>query len=111
MSWTRDNIIFLGNSSQLLHPVGAQGFNFVIDCLKIVDLHSDDLFINNKLNDIIKNEINAKRDKLFKSIDFISSVLMKKSLTSGIAASIFSKSLNLSSTLKVNFLKRIIGAH
>ena len=111
MSWTRDDIIFLGNSSQLLHPVGAQGFNFVIDCLKIVDLHSDDLFINNKLNDIIKNEINAKRDKLFKSIDFISSVLMKKSLTSGIAASIFSKSLNLSSTLKVNFLKRIIGAH
>ena len=111
MSWTRDNIIFLGNSSQLLHPFGAQGFNFVIDCLKIVDLHSDDLFINNKLNDIIKNEINAKRDKLFKSIDFISSVLMKKSLTSGIAASIFSKSLNLSSTLKVNFLKRIIGAH
>ena len=111
MSWTRDDIIFLGNSSQLLHPVGAQGFNFVIDCLKIVDLHSDDLFINNKLNDTIKNEINAKRDKLFKSIDFISSVLMKKSLTSGIAASIFSKSLNLSSTLKVNFLKRIIGAH
>ena len=111
MSWTRDDIIFLGNSSQLLHPFGAQGFNFVIDCLKIVDLHSDDLFINNKLNDTIKHEINAKRDKLFKSIDFISSVLMKKSLTSGIAASIFSKSLNLSSTLKVNFLKRIIGAH
>ena len=111
MSWTRDNIIFLGNSSQLLHPVGAQGFNFVIDCLKIVDLHSNDLFINNQLNDIIKNEINTKRENLFKSIDFISSVLMKKSITSGIAASIFSKSLNLSSTLKVNFLKRIIGVY
>ena len=111
MSWTRDNIIFLGNSSQLLHPFGAQGFNFVIDCLKIVDLHSNDLFINNQLNDIIKNEINTKRENLFKSIDFISSVLMKKSITSGIAASIFSKSLNLSSTLKVNFLKRIIGVY
>lgn len=110
-SWSTDNIIFLGNSSQLLHPFGAQGFNFVIDCLKIVDLHSDDLFINNKLNDNIKNKINARRDNLFKRIDFISSVLMKKSIISDIAASAFSKSLNLSSTLKANFLKRIIGVY
>ena len=83
----------------------------MIDCLKIVDLHSDDLFIDNKLNDNIKNKINARRDNLFKRIDFISSVLMKKSIISDIAASAFSKSLNLSSTLKANFLKRIIGVY
>ena len=109
MSWTRDNIVFLGNSSQLLHPFGAQGFNFVVDSLKIIDLHTDDLFINNKLNGIVKNKINAKREELFKSIDFISSVLMNKGIISGIAASFFSKSMNYSSTLKSNFLRRIIG--
>ena len=39
-TWTRQNIIFLGNSSQLLHPFGAQGFNFAVDCVKEIDNHS-----------------------------------------------------------------------
>tara|TARA_Y100000389_G_C17466920_1_gene526512 strand:+ start:2893 stop:4038 length:1146 start_codon:yes stop_codon:yes gene_type:complete len=108
-TWTQEQIIFLGNSSQLLHPFGAQGFNFAIDCIKTIDLNSSNIFIDQELNKTIKNKINKKRERLLKGIDLTSSVLMQNNAVANITASFFAKALNISSILRLRFLKRILN--
>ena len=108
-SWTMNNIIFLGNSSQLLHPFGAQGFNFALNCIKTIDSHISELFINGEVNQDVKNLIQKKREILFKSIDLTSLALMKNDIMSNISSLVFSKSLNSSQTLKRKFLRRILS--
>ncbi|MDC0089462.1 FAD-dependent monooxygenase, partial [Gammaproteobacteria bacterium] len=63
---SKDNIILLGNSSQLLHPVGAQGFN-----LAISNIDSLISFIGNgKLNTMdLTTTINKSRESIFDNID------------------------------------------
>ncbi len=107
--WTMKNIIFLGNSSQLLHPFGAQGFNFALNCIKIIDSNASELLINGELNHNIKKLIQTKRETLFKSIDFTSLALMKNDIISSISSLVFAKSLNSSRTLKRQFLKKILN--
>ena len=107
--WTKNNILFLGNSSQLLHPAGAQGFNFAVDCIKEIDSLTGDLFTPNELDSSVKTAINAKRSELLKSIDIVSKTLMKNNLLANIASSVFSNVLNISSTMRVKFLKNILG--
>lgn len=107
--WTKSNILFLGNSSQLLHPAGAQGFNFAIDCIKEIDKLTGDLFTANELDSSVKSAIIAKRSELLKSIDIVSKTLMKNNLLANIASSVFSNVLNISSTMRVKFLKNILG--
>lgn len=107
--WTKNNILFLGNSSQLLHPAGAQGFNFAVDCIKEIDSLTGDLFTPNELDSSVKTAINTKRSELLKSIDIISKTLMKNNLLANIASSVFSNVLNISSTMRVKFLKNILG--
>jgi len=109
LSWSKDNVICLGNSSQLLHPFGAQGFNFSVDCIKQIDLCDDLLFEDDQLNSKIFSRIESKRNILLKSIDFVTSALMKKNSFSLFSSMIFSKTMNLSSTLRKSFLKSILG--
>ena len=108
-TWTKNNILFLGNSSQLLHPAGAQGFNFAVDCIKEIDSLTGDLFTPNELDSSVKTAINTKRSELLKSIDIVSKTLMKNNLLANIASSVFSNVLNISSTMRVKFLKNILG--
>ena len=108
-SWTKNNIMFLGNSSQLLHPFGAQGFNFALNCIKIIDSHFSKLFINGEVDYNVKNLIQTKREILFKSIDLTSLALMKNDILSNISSLVFSKSLNNSQTLKRKFLRKILN--
>ena len=108
-TWTQNNILFLGNSSQLLHPAGAQGFNFAVDCIKEIDTLTGDLFIQKELDSSVKTAINTKRSELLKSVDIISKILMKNNLLANIASSVFSNVLNISSTMRVKFLKNILG--
>lgn len=108
-TWTTKNIIFLGNSSQLLHPFGAQGFNFALNCIKTIDEHSSQLLVNGEINRDVKNTIQAKREMLFKSIDLTSLALMKSNIISNISSLLFAKSLNISQTLKREFLRKILN--
>ncbi len=107
--WTIKNIIFLGNSSQLLHPFGAQGFNFAVNCIKTIDSYSSQLLTDGEINYDVKSSIQTKREMLFKSIDFTSFALMQNNLISNISSLVFAKSLNTSETLKRQFLKKIIN--
>lgn len=109
VNWLSDKALFLGNSSQLLHPFGAQGFNFSLDCIKKLDSEWKTASINPKFDEHIINIITKKRNELFYSIDLISLLLIRNNILSNISSSIISKTLNLSSTLKNYFIKRILN--
>ena len=107
--WSKQNVIFLGNSSQLIHPFGAQGFNFAADCIKVISDKSEDLLLDSEFNPEILNIINKKRNALLKRVDFTSSTLMRNSISANVYSSVFSRTINLSSTLRRSFLKKIVG--
>ena len=111
VTWTRQNIIFLGNSSQLLHPFGAQGFNFAVDCVKEIDNHSTELFIDNELSSDLIETINMKRNTVLNRIDFTSSALMKNNILANLSSSFFSKAMNSSATLRKSILKKLVGVN
>ena len=103
------NIIFLGNSSQLLHPFGAQGFNFSVDCIKKIDSVKTELLVGGELNKHVKTEIINRRHNLFLGIDITSSLLMKDSLLGHISSTFLAGFINNSSTVKKRFIKRILN--
>ena len=107
--WSKQNVIFLGNSSQLIHPFGAQGFNFAADCIKVISDKSEDLLLDSEFNPEILNIISKKRNALLKRVDFSSSALMRNSISANVYSSVFSKTINFSSTLRKSFLKKIVG--
>ena len=108
-NWFFKQTLFLGNSSQLLHPFGAQGFNFALDCVKKLDTQWEYLSINDKSTEHVINNINKKRNELFNGIDLTSSLLMKNNILAAISSSFIAKTLNLSTTVKKFFIKRILN--
>ena len=106
---SKQNVMFLGNSSQLIHPFGAQGFNFATECIQVISDNSDDLLLDSEFNPDILNIINKKRNALLKRIDLTSSALMRNSILANVYSSAFSSTINLSSTLRKSFLKKIVG--
>ena len=108
-AWSKQNVIFLGNSSQLIHPFGAQGFNFAADCIQVISDKSEDLLLDSEFNPEILNIINKKRNALLNRVDFTSSALMRNSILANVYSSVFSRTINLSSTLRRSFLKKIVG--
>ena len=109
VAWSKQNVMFLGNSSQLIHPFGAQGFNFAADCIQVISDKFEDLLLNSEFNPEILNIINKKRNALLKRVDFSSSALMRNSISANVCSSVFSRTINLSSTLRRSFLKKIVG--
>lgn len=107
--WHINNIIFLGNSSQLLHPFGAQGFNFSVDCIKKINSINTEALDGDLLNSQVKAEIINKRHSLFLGIDFVSSLLMKSTLLGNISSPFISGIINKSSLIKKRFSKRILN--
>ena len=100
------NIILLGNSSQLLHPVGAQGFN-----LAIRNIDSLMNFIDNGKLDIIglTTEINSLRESIFNNIDLATNILGGEKLPSKVLSFFMINSLKSSQAMKNTFLKNILG--
>ena len=108
-SWFFKKTLFLGNSSQLLHPFGAQGFNFALDCIKKLDTQWEYLSSNDKSTEHVINNITKKRNELFNGIDLTTSLLMKNNILAVISASFIAKTLNLSTLVKNFFIKRILN--
>ena len=103
---SRDNIILLGNSSQLLHPVGAQGFNLAI--------RNIDSLINFTVNgrlDIkgLTAEINKLRESVFNNIDLATNILGGEKLPSKLSSFFIINLIKSSQTMKCSFLKNILG--
>ena len=98
-------IIFLGNSSQLLHPVGAQGFN-----LAIRNIDSLMNFIDKGKLDItsLTNEINSLRESVFNNIDLATNILGGDKLPSKVMSFFIINLLKSSKSMKNTFLKNIL---
>lgn len=107
--WFFKKTLFLGNSSQLLHPFGAQGFNFALDCIKKLDTQWEYLSSNDKSTNHVINNITKRRNELFNGIDLTSSLLLKNNILAAISSSFIAKTLNLSNTIKNFFIKRILN--
>ena len=103
---SKDNIILLGNSSQLLHPVGAQGFN-----LAISNIDSLISFIGNgKLNTIdLTATINKSRESIFDNIDIATNILGGEKIPSKLLSFLIINSLKSSQIMRNTFLKNILG--
>ena len=96
VTWNKQNIIFLGNSSATSTSFRAQGFNFAVDCIKEIDNQSGEVFIDNELSSNLIEAINMKRKAVLNRIDFASSSLMKNNILASISSSVFSKAMNSS---------------
>ena len=103
---SRDNIILLGNSSQLLHPVGAQGFN-----LAVSNINSLIRFLDNGKLDItgLTAEINKSRESVFDNIDVATNILGGEKIPSKLLSFLRMNSMKSSQTMKNTFLKNILG--
>ena len=103
---SKDNIILLGNSSQLLHPVGAQGFNLAISNIdSLVSLIS-----NGNLNTIdLTTVINKSRESIFDNIDIATNILGGEKIPSKLLSFLIINSLKSSQAMKNTFLKNILG--
>jgi 2-octaprenyl-6-methoxyphenol hydroxylase len=103
---SKDNIILLGNSSQLLHPVGAQGFN-----LAVSNIDSLISFVNNGQLNItgLTSEINKSRESIFDNIDVATNILGGEKIPSKLLSFLIINSIKSSQTMKNTFLKNILG--
>ena len=114
----KNNVLLLGNSSQLLHPVGAQGFNLALKnieslvdyCLKSTNdlnkAYSDNLNI-----DFSKsiNTILFDRNSVFKNVDLAIKLFANDKIPSRFITFFVLNSIKSSQTLKKQFLKKILG--
>lgn len=101
----KDNILLLGNSSQLLHPVGAQGFNLALrnleTLLNCIQVDSD--FSN------VSDLINSDRKTAFSNVDYATNIFASELLLSKIITFTTYKLVKSSPALKTKFLEKILG--
>ena len=101
----KDNIILLGNSSQLLHPVGAQGFNLALRNINsfIKNTNKETSFDN------LLDHINIDRESVFSSIDFATNIFAKNRVPSKILTFAACNLIKSSPSLQLKFLEKILG--
>ena len=101
----KDNILLLGNSSQLLHPVGAQGFNLALrnleTLLNCIQVDSD--FSN------VSDLINSDRKSAFSNVDYATNIFASDMLLSKIITFTTYNLVKSSPVLKTKFLEKILG--
>ena len=103
---SKDNILLLGNSSQLLHPVGAQGFNLAVSNIESLINH----LVNGKLDiEGLVTAIAESRDSVFNNIDLAINVLGGDKFPSKLLSFFVMNSIKSSQVMKNNFLKNILG--
>ena len=103
----KDNIILLGNSSQLLHPVGAQGFNLALRNINsfIKNTNKETSFDN------LLEHINIDRESVFSSIDFATNIFAKNRVPSKILTFAACNLIKSSPSLQLKFLEKILGIY
>ena len=110
----KENIMLLGNTSQLLHPVGAQGFNLGIKNIETIIDHLADTSklakqnISNNMH-YIAEKIIVDREDICQMTDIATNLLANPKSTSRITSSLLISLLKISNKTKKSFLKRILG--
>ena len=110
----KDNVLLLGNTSQLLHPVGAQGFNLGLRNIEsVIDLlnrktNLKDVDISKKMNQvgvIIRND----RKDILQMTDIATNFLASSKSIPRIISSLMINFLKISQKSKLKFLKKVLG--
>jgi len=105
----RDRIMLFGNSLQLIHPVGAQGYNFSLRCIEyMVDHLRDSDEIDLDINSFIQT---ARRDrtKTISNVDIALKFLNNDHVLSSLISKLAFNLIKNNSSLKMTLLENVIG--
>ena len=104
-----DRIMLFGNSLQLLHPVGAQGYNFTMRCIEYMTNHfksSDE--VEADIDDFVRT-IESDRMKTLSSVDIALKFLNNNHILSSLISKFAFNIIQNNSSLKTILLENIIG--
>ena len=105
----RDRIMLFGNSLQLIHPVGAQGYNFSLRCIEyMVDHFRDSDEIDLDINSIVQT-VRGDRTKMISNVDIALKFLNNDHVLSSIISKLAFNLIKNNSSLKVTLLENVIG--
>ncbi len=109
-SLVKDNVILLGNSSHLIHTIGAQGFNLALRNVETLVDHFRTINKNkkNSLHDIL-NTLEGDRKEVFDNIDFALNIFINSGPLSRLLSKSLILSMKLNSNVKNDFLREITG--
>ena len=105
----RDRIMLFGNSLQLIHPVGAQGYNFSMRCIEYMVNHfrdSDEIDFN--INSFVQT-IRRDRRKTISNVDIALKFLNNDHLLSSLISKLAFNLIENNSSLKTILLENVIG--
>ena len=104
-----DRVILFGNSLQLLHPVGAQGYNFSMRCIEYMINHFKN---SNKpitdIDDFIKT-VQSDRKRIMSNIDIALKFMSNNNILSSLISRYAFSFIQHNSSLKSILLENIIG--
>jgi len=105
----RDRIMLFGNSLQLIHPVGAQGYNFSLRCIEyMVDHLRDSDEIDLDINSFIQT-VRRDRTKTISNVDIALKFLNNDHVLSSLISKLAFNLIKNNSSLKVAVLENVIG--
>ena len=105
----RDRIMLFGNSLQLIHPVGAQGYNFSLRCIEyMVDHFRDSDEIDLDINSIVQT-VRGDRTKMISNVDIALKFLNNDHVVSSLISKLAFNLIKNNSSLKVTLLENVIG--
>ena len=104
-----DRIMLFGNSLQLIHPVGAQGYNFSLRCIEyMVDHFRDSDEINLDINSFIQT-VRRDRTKTISNVDIALKFLNNDHVLSSLISKVAFNLIKNNSSLKTTLLENVIG--
>ena len=105
----RDRIMLFGNSLQLIHPVGAQGYNFSLRCIEyMIDHLRDSDEIDLDINSFIQT-VRRDRTKTISNVDIALKFLNNDHVLSSLISKLAFNLIKNNSSLKVALLENVIG--
>lgn len=105
----RDRIMLFGNSLQLIHPVGAQGYNFSLRCIEyMMDHFRDSDEIDLDINSFVQT-VRGDRTKMISNIDIVLKFLNNDHVLSSLISKLAFNLIKNNSSLKVALLENVIG--
>ena len=105
----RDRIMLFGNSLQLIHPVGAQGYNFSLRCIEyMVDHLRDSDEIDLDINSFIQT-VRRDRTKTISNVDIALKFLNNDHVLSSLISKLAFNLIKNNSSLKMTLLENVIG--
>ena len=105
----RDRIMLFGNSLQIIHPVGAQGYNFSLRCIEyMVDHLRDSDEIDLDINSFIQT-VRRDRTKTISNVDIALKFLNNDHVLSSLISKLAFNLIKNNSSLKMTLLENVIG--